>query len=351
MMQRGKAGRIMLNRVYRLVAPHTVEPVEVQVDIGPGDVVVRPTHLSICNADQRYFQGRRSAAVLAEKLPMALVHEGVGQVVFDGTGAFHPGDAVVMLPNQPFESDEYIAENYLRSSRFAGSGYDGFMQELCVLPEARVMKLPEGLDFHVAAFTELVSVAVHAVTRFESIAHARRDEVGVWGDGNLGFIVSLVLRMVNPDMKLYVFGLNAYKLADFTFADEVYVTSALPAHLQVDHAFECCGGEGSATAIDQIIDHIRPEGALSLMGVSENPVPVNTRMVLEKGLRLFGTSRSGRVDFARTLALHAEHPEMASYLEALVGDVVEVQSVRDIATAFAADMRKPMGKTVLEWNV
>ncbi|HAM15220.1 MAG TPA: ribitol-5-phosphate dehydrogenase [Eggerthellaceae bacterium] len=341
----------MLNCVYRLVAPHTVEPVVVPVSLGAETVVVRPAFLSICNADQRYYQGRRSARAMAAKLPMALIHEGVGTVAFDSTGAFGAGQAVVMLPNDPVESDSCIAENYLRTSRFCGSGYDGFMQELVALPPSRVLALPEGIDPHVAAFTELVSVAVHAVSRFERIAHERRQAVGVWGDGNLGFIVSLVLRTLYPDMNLYIFGRNSFKLADFTFADRTFLTSSIPEGLFVDHAFECCGGEGSAHAIDQIIDYIRPEGTVSLLGVSENPVPVNTRMVLEKGLRLFGSSRSGRADFQRTLDLYQAHPEMLDYLQSLVGSVVPVASIKDIATAFETDIRKPMGKTIMRWNM
>ena len=220
-----------------------------------------------------------------------------------------------------------------------------------MLPPRRVIELPEGIDLNVAAFTELVSVAVHAVARFAGIAHARRDEIGVWGDGNLGFIVSLVLRMLNPEARIYVFGRNAYKLSDFTFADQALLTSGIPEGLRVDHAFECCGGEGSAHAIEQVIDRIRPEGTLALLGVSENPVPVNTRMVLEKGLRLFGSSRSGRIDFERTLALYRDHPEFASYLSALVGAVIPVSSIADISAAFESDARKPMGKTIMMWNM
>ena len=344
----------MLNRVYRLVEPRTIEPVERVVQLANDSVVVRPTHLSICNADQRYYQGRRSAHAMAEKLPMALIHEGIGRVVSCGVDAsqdLHPGQMVVMLPNAPMEADSVIGENYLRTSRFCGSGYDGFMQELCVLPPSRVLLLPDDIDCEVAAFTELVSVAVHAVTRFEGIAHTRRDTVGVWGDGNLGFIVALVLRTLNPDMRLVVFGRNSFKLADFTFVDETYLTSTVPSDLGVDHAFECCGGEGSTSAIDQIIEHIRPEGTISLLGVSENPVPIFTRMVLEKGLRLFGSSRSGRADFERTLALYRENPQMLDYLSALVGTVVPTRSVRDISAAFDADIRKQMGKTIMEWDI
>ncbi|MBQ9002608.1 MAG: alcohol dehydrogenase catalytic domain-containing protein [Eggerthellaceae bacterium] len=340
----------MLNCVYRLVAPRTIEPVEAFCDLAPGCVVVRPTHLSICNADQRYYQGNRSARVLAEKLPMALIHEGIGRVLHDPTGIFAPGARVVMLPNEALESDEFIAENYLESSRFCGSGYDGFMQEVCVLPAKRVLALPDGIHSPVAAFTELVSVAVHAVTRFEAIAHERRDVVGVWGDGNVGFITALVLHVLYPDMRVAVFGRNPYKLADFTFA-ETYLTSEADRAPRVDHAFECCGGEGAVSAIEQIIGQVKPEGAIALLGVSENPVPVNTRMVLEKGLRLFGSSRSGRSDFERTLALYRANPEIVDYLRTLVATVVPVSSIKDMTDAFSIDARKPMGKTVMRWDV
>ena len=340
----------MLNCVYRLVSPRTIESVVTDVALGSDAVVVRPTHLSICNADQRYYQGRRPAHVMKQKLPMALIHEGIGRVVYDARGVLASGERVVMLPNNAVEHDAFIAENYLTSSQFCGSGYDGFMQEMCVLPARRVLALPEGIDLQVGAFTELVSVVVHAIARFDAIAHGRRDTVGVWGDGNVGFITALVLHTMYPNMNVVVFGRNPYKLADFTFT-ETYLTSEAHHAPVVDHAFECCGGEGAVSAIDQIIDTIRPEGTIALLGVSESHVPINTRMLLEKGLRMIGSSRSGRADFESTIALFQQHPQVADYLHALVNSVIEVSSIKDMNEAFEADARKPMGKTVLEWHV
>ncbi|WP_255467206.1 zinc-binding dehydrogenase [Raoultibacter phocaeensis] len=314
-------------------------------------MLVRPTHLSICNADQRYYQGTRSEKVLASKLPMALIHEGIGTVLRDDSGTYKRGDCVVMLPNNPHETDPLIAENYLRSSEFCGSGYDGFMQECVGLAPDRVVPLPESLSKNVAAFTELVSVAVHSITRFGLFSHARRDAIGVWGDGNMGFIVSLILSVMYPNARIIVFGRNGFKLEDFTFVDETYLVHDIPSDTHVDHAFECCGGEGSSQAIDQIIDRINPEGTVSLLGVSEGPIPVNTRMVLEKGLKMFGSSRSGRKDFLETVKLYQAHPTMMNYLEALVGQVKPVSAISDIATAFEADIRKTMGKTIMLWNL
>ena len=107
----------MLNTVYRLVAPRRFEVAFNDIDLNGEQVAVRPTHLSICHADQRYYQGSRPMDVLAKKLPMALIHEGIGDVVYDPLGEFKPGELVVMIPNTPVEKDEIIGENYLRSSK------------------------------------------------------------------------------------------------------------------------------------------------------------------------------------------------------------------------------------------
>lgn len=340
----------MLNTVYQLVAPRRFEVLIRDEEVGAGNLVIRPTYLSICNADQRYYQGTRGAAILAKKLPMALIHEGIGEVVLDNTGTFKPGDAVAMIPNLPTEEHDIIAENYLRSSKFRASSADGFMQELIVTTPDRVVGLPQGLNPEVAAFTELVSVVTHAVNRFDKFSHDDKSSIGIWGDGNVGFIAALLLKKKYPSAKVIAFGLNEDKLSDFTFADATYTVGNVPEDLVIAHAFECAGGNGSVHAIDQIIDHIQPEGTISLLGVTENPVPINTRMVLEKGLRLYGSSRSGREDFQETLNLYAKDPSIASYLERIIGHTVEVTSIADMVEAFEVDINKRYGKTIMKWR-
>lgn len=340
----------MLNTIYRLVAPRKFEIMFQDIKLDDKNVIVRPTHLSICHADQRYYQGKRDAEILEKKLPMALIHEAVGKVVYDGTGTYAIGDRVVMIPNTPMEEDEVIAENYLRSSKFRASGFDGFMQEYVALPPGRLVKVPDEVEDCVAAFTEIISVSVHAITRFDKIAHSRRNTVGIWGDGNLGYITAMFLKAYFPDIKLCVMGVHRDKLADFVFADEIYHVNQIPKELYVDHAFECVGGEGSQRAISQIIDHINPEGTLALLGVSEYPVPINTRMILEKGLRLFGSSRSGRQDFEKTIELYHKNSEILELLGNLVVNKVEVSSIEDAKKAFESDIQKAYGKTIMIWN-
>jgi ribitol-5-phosphate 2-dehydrogenase (NADP+) len=342
----------MINQVYRLVSPRQFEVTYNDYSLSASEyIVVRPTHLSICAADQRYYTGTRGKEALAKKLPMALIHEGIGQVVYDPKNEFQPGTRVVMVPNTPTEVDEVIAENYLRSSLFRSSGFDGFTQDYVFLNRDRVVVLPDSINPYVAAFTELITISMHALVRFNDKAHIRRNTFGVWGDGNLGFITSLLLKRYYPDSKVIVFGKTPYKLDHFSFADEVYQINEVPETVSIDHAFECAGGKGSQYAINQSIDLLNPEGSISILGVSEYPVEINTRMILEKGITVIGSSRSGRVDFQNTVNFLAEHPDVVDYLETLIGMVNEVKSIQDIVDAFESDLSTSWGKTIMEWKI
>lgn len=341
----------MINQVYRLVSPRQFEISYKDESIGSNHVVVRPTHLSICAADQRYFTGTRGEKAMKEKLPMALIHEGVGEVVYDPMKQFEVGTKVVMVPNTPTEEDPYVAENYLKSSNFRSSGYDGFMQDYVFLNRDRLVVLPENINMDVAAFTELVTITVHALSRFESKANLRRDTFGVWGDGNLGYITCLFLKKLYPESRVIIFGKTDYKMNHFSFVDEAIKIDEIPASLEIDHGIECAGGKGSQYAVNQIIDHIKPEGSISLLGVSEYPIEVNTRMVLEKGLTLIGSSRSGAADFQRAVDIYTEHPDIVEYLATLIGNIYDVTSIKDALNAFETDLSNSWGKTIMRWKI
>ena len=153
----------MENAVYRLVKPGAFRVDEARCEVPCGHAVVRPTHLAICAADQRYWSGRRDPKALREKLPMALIHEATGEVVADTTGAFSPGDTVVMVPNLPDASapDKASKENYARESKFASSSADGFMRDYVVITAERLVPFA-GMDPLVAVMAELTSVCCNA---------------------------------------------------------------------------------------------------------------------------------------------------------------------------------------------
>lgn len=337
----------MINIVYRLKSPKFFEESIDEIELD--GVVVRPTFLSICQADQRYYQGSRPVEILEKKLPMALIHEGIGEIVYDGDDNFKSGDKVVMIPNTPGE-DDVCRANYSYSSKFRGSGFDGFTSDLIKMESDRVVKLPDYFNPYVSAFIELLTVAYQGIVKFNEIAVTPKSVLGVWGDGNLGFITTLLLKEMFPDSKIIIFGKHLENLNLFSFADEICRIHDVPNGLTIDHGFECVGSSASQAAISQIIDLINPQGTINLFGVSEYPIPIDTRMVLEKGLTIQGNSRSEREDFIGVVELLDKNPQLFEYLEKLVTNVCEINSLNDLKEAFDIDHMSKFGKTILKWN-
>lgn len=337
----------MINQIYQLVQPKVIS-VE-YADLSLSDrVIVKPEYMAVCHADQRYYYGQRDIQALNQKLPMALIHECCGKVLYDPTNTFSVGQRVVLIPNVPAKDDPIIYENYAKGSYFLSSGHDGFMREFVDMDVSRLIAC-DNIDPTVAAITEFVSVGVHAISRFNKVAHARRNVIGIWGDGSLAYVVASVLKETMPEAKIVVIGRDLRKLSTFSFVDETYLSGSIPESLEIDHAFECCGGEGSYYAIEDVIKYINPQGTLMLMGVSENRVAINTRMVLEKGLTLIGCSRSGKEDFLEAVRLMKEK-RFQRQLKMIIYEDDAVRNVGDIHRVFTTDVATPF-KTVFSWNI
>ena len=114
----------MINKSYRLISPNLIRVDFINENICDETIAVSPSFFSICAADQRYYTGSRGKEVMKSKLPMALIHEAVGIVIYDSKGEYEPGDKVVLIPNTPFEQDDVIKENYIKNSKIRASGYD-----------------------------------------------------------------------------------------------------------------------------------------------------------------------------------------------------------------------------------
>lgn len=69
----------MINEVYQLIAPKLIDTAYKEIDLSKNEVILRPVKMSICKADQRYYQGLRQLNILMKKLPMALIHECVAR--------------------------------------------------------------------------------------------------------------------------------------------------------------------------------------------------------------------------------------------------------------------------------
>lgn len=340
----------MINTRYRLVATKQIIQSYVDENITEDKIIVRPTYLSICAADIRYFFGRRNPEILQKKLPLTLIHEAVGEVVYDPANDFKVGDKVVLLPLVDSENNPSIYKNnYDPKYKFRSSSADGFMQSTCVISKHNVI-LIKGVDDRISVFSELMSVIINGLDGIKSIDEKDTVKFAVWGDGSLGFVCALLLKKIYKNSHVTIVGKTKLKLNYFDFVDEVREITDDLSDFKIDVAFECVGGENVNRALDQIIDCLNPQGTISLLGVSENKVEINTRMILEKGLKLYGSSRASKDDFQRVVNLLEQDEDLRETLERIISDEVTVSSISDINKAFDSSISNYF-KTIMKWEI
>jgi len=339
----------MINRVFRLVDIKRIEMSYHEIDFSKREVLVRPEYMSICAADQRYYLGLREKLILKKKLPVALIHEATGEVLYDPEKQFVSREKVIIIPNIPPNGNDEIKGNYRIGSKFLSSDADGFMQDIVSVKRDRLIRVPDDYA-KIYVFSELVSVAFNAIEGFERCCKTPKNSIAVWGDGSVGFVVALVLKNVYPNAKISAIGKTDRKLPRFSFVDNTYSIDELPSDLQPDHCFECVGEKDSENAISQMINIIKPEGCISLLGVSENPIAINTRQVLEKGLSLIGHSRSEHTDFEKAVDIMHKNSKVKKYLRTIISQTIEITDENDITFAFEQDIMNDF-KTLMKWRI
>ena len=344
---------IVRSKSYRLTSPGKFKEVPLQHTVNSNQVVVRPVMASICHADVRYYTGQRRKEALNKKLPMALFHEGIGLVVTPDHSSFDEGERVVIVPNIPARRLEqnvtanhrqpnekrYIMDNYLSDSFFLGSGYDGIGQQYMVLPEENVVSVPTNIPDEIAVLAELTSVSLHAARNVSDFLG--QGKIAVFGDGPVGYLTAATLHHIYGVQKgnLIVFGTTVERLAHFDFATTYFVQNFdFQKEENIIAVFECTGGTFSKNAINQAIDLIEPQGKIMLMGVSEEYVPLNTRDILEKGLQVYGSSRSTEKEF-KTLMEAFQNKAFQQSLEKLIPEENDIIKNAD-------DLEKAMDDTI-----
>lgn len=336
----------MIKEVIRLVKPGLFLPMFAHENLREDAILVRPRYLSICAADQRYFQGNRPPEVLAKKLPLCLFHEALGEVLHDPTGEFAVGSYCVLLPC----GSQGIARssNYAKGAFFRSSTTDGFCQEVLSMEKSELIKITSEPVWPYV-LTELMSVCCQALSRLtDTVQIAEGAHFGIWGDGSMAYMMALTLAQLEPKAQITVYGKHDEKLLNFSFCTRRVNIQDKSDTSQVDFAFECVGGNGAQVAIHHAVQKLQPTGALVLMGVSEIPPVFPTRLVLEKGLTILGTSRSVRRDFECAKKL-IDNKDVQNSLLKIVSEQVSFQTASELGDIFIRDKNVPY-KTILYKN-
>ena len=111
-----------------------------------------------------------------------------------------------MIPNQPpMQSDEEFYENYMTGTYFLSSGHDGFMREFVSLPKDRVVAY-EISKIQLLPLQSLSVFGMHAMNRFMTVSHSRRQRIAVIGDGSLAFVMANIINYTLPEAEIIVIG-------------------------------------------------------------------------------------------------------------------------------------------------
>ncbi len=339
----------MINKIYQLIEPFQFIETYRSIDIN-NNVIIRPLLLAICKADQRYFTGNRTKAVLSKKMPMALIHEAVGEVVYDGSNTFAQGDRVAMIPNTPNFFNCDFSENYI-PGKFRGSGYDGFMQEFVDMDPRRLIKIND-IPLESSIMCETLSVAYHGIFHILTKYNSTNKEINiaVIGDGPIAFSASLLLKFCLENANIFIFGKHKTKINKFDHINHKTTQQPMKSdYNKFDLVFECVGGNNQNGIIIEAIKLLKPEGTIVLLGISENNFNFKARDLLEKGITIIGRSRSGYKDFLAVKEL-LKNPDFNKHIKNLISDTINVKSLKEIVQAFQKDLNNDF-KTVIEWSI
>lgn len=307
----------------------------------PGEAIIKIARCGICGSDLHFFQGGFPPPRVCPG------HEISGEVVevAGPAGRIKVGDRVAVEPLVVCrECWACRTGDYQLCSqmRLLGTHRDGGFTEYLRMPTYALYPLPEELDLEIAALTEPLAVAVHAVR----LANVRLGErVLVLGAGAIGLLSVAAARAAgaadvwitarHPQQSAAAEALGVSRIFHGADAD-AEVFGAAQQH-PVDTVIETVGG--SANTINQAVMLVRPAGHVAVLGVFTTTPSVDALMLVVKEVRLAGSLTYGRpgpqADFDTALQLLAAQPERFRQL------ITHRFPLTDITRAFetAADKR------------
>ncbi len=303
---------------------------------GPGEALVAVSYTGVCGSDLTLYAGKNPRAVL----PVIPGHEFCGTVVDvaepgdgkPGAAGVKAGSRVAVLPTMTCGVCELCRggnAHLCRSLRFIGIQVNGSMTKLVRAPLDNLFPVPDDLPDDVAALTEPVAVAVHAVRR----ARIRNgDEAVVVGAGPIGLLVALVaLRSGCRRVRITEVASARIEVArSFGFetiaVEKGTAVSDLASRLgsaEPQILFECTG-HPSATA--QMIELPAFTGQVVMVGAFKEAAPVDLFRLSRKELNVAGSFAYGADDFARALELLTAEPDT---FRRLITHVVPLERAQD----------------------
>ncbi len=317
---------------------------------GPGEVLIKVHKSAICGTDVHIYNWDPWAAEHI-KPPMTIGHEYVGEVA-------KLGDGVKGLKiGQRVSGEGHITCHQCRNchtgniqwckyTKSVGVDRDGAFAEYVCIPATNVIIIDPSLDEDVVAFFDAFGNATHTALMFPLVG----EDVLITGAGPIGIIAAGICRFAGA-RRVIITDLNDDRLE---LARRMGVDAAvntlredLPRIMKekkLTEGFDV-GLEmsGSGAALQQMIQNMRNGGKISLLGISNKPVPMDMNTIITKGLTLQGI-------YGRKM----DNWHQMSYMVQAGLDLTPVITHRfhytEFEQGFAAMNSGKSGKVILDWT-
>ncbi|OEO31696.1 dehydrogenase [Devosia insulae DS-56] len=256
---------------------------------GPGSVLIAVEAAGICGSDLHNF----STGQWISRRPSVAGHEFCGRIAAVGQGVsdLSVGQAVVAdsrcwCGECPQCRDGH--RNACERLGFVGEVCDGGFAEQVILPARLVQPRPEAMDPRVAAMSEPLAVALHAINK---VAPADGAAVLVVGCGTIGGLCALALSHRhngpllladrNADRARMVAEVTGGQVVDLTPDAIAAANRGRPLRFAID-------ATGSIAALRQLLEVIGPNSVLGLVGISHGKLDLDPNQLVEREIQLVG---------------------------------------------------------------
>ncbi|MCA0043947.1 NAD(P)-dependent alcohol dehydrogenase [Celeribacter litoreus] len=282
-----------------------------QQELSPTDVRIAVKTVGVCGSDVHYYtHGKIGPFVVVE--PMILGHEASGVVVEVGAEVTNlkAGDRVCMepgIPNATSRASKLGIYNVDPAVRFwATPPIHGCLTPEVIHPAAFSYKLPDNVSFAEGAMVEPFAIGMQSALR----ARIQPGDIAVvTGAGPIGMMTALaalaggcakvlVADLAQPKLDIIgaYDGIETVNIREKSTADAI---SEMTDGWGADVVFEC---SGAAPAILGLPALARPGGAVVLVGMPVDPVPVDIVGLQAKELRVETVFRYANI-YDRAIAL------------------------------------------------
>lgn len=256
---------------------------------GPGSVRIAVEAAGICGSDLHNF----STGQWISRTPSVAGHEFSGRITALGQGVLGLSVGQAVVVDSRFwcgECPECREGNRNACERlgFVGEVCDGGFAEQVILPARLVQPRPEAMDPRVAAMSEPLAVALHAINK---VAPTDGAAVLVVGCGTIGGLCALALSHRHGG-RLLLADRNAERarmVANVTGGQAVELTpDAIAAANQGRPLRFAIDATGSIAALRQLLEVVGPNSVLGLVGISHGKLDLDPNHLVEREIQLVG---------------------------------------------------------------